>query len=124
MTKVHNLTQLAKAVGLSRQMLHRHVSAGRLTAEPGGGFDLEKAKAQLRANVKHKAGSTKQSSATPPAPQAGTAEPSTLSRAQLARELIRAQMDRLNLAKRQGEVVGIKEVQIQVGLMIVNARNR
>jgi hypothetical protein len=39
-------------------MIYRHEKHGKLTQEPSGGFDAEKAKAQFAANVKKKQGGT------------------------------------------------------------------
>jgi hypothetical protein len=115
-----NHTELAKALGISREMVHRHVKTGRLTPESGGGFDPDKAKAQLAANVKQKHGGSPRKS------DGGKGEPPkgpTLAKAQLAHELVKVKKASLEVGQLEGTLVNLEEVSRGWAGKITEARN-
>jgi hypothetical protein len=95
--------QLAPVLGISREMIYRHEKNGKLTQEPGGGFDAEKAKAQFAANVKKKQGGTPRRAEAAEANRLGPRSAGGITRRNSQREPVSDDPNRPSLAKAQLE---------------------
>src|SRR5713226_3625452 len=119
-----NRTELAKALGISRQMLNRHQKAGRLTPEPDGSFDLEKVKVQLAANVKKQRSGSRRKSLSMMADPVAAAQDPTLAKAPLAHELARAKKAELLVGQLEGTLRDARQAELAWSGHIAEARNR
>jgi hypothetical protein len=117
-----NHTELAKALGISREMVHRHVKAGRLSQESGGGFDADKARAQLSANVRKKNGGSPRKS-EPTVREARESGGPNLAKAQLAHELVRVRKASLELGQLEATLGDMAEAGAKWQAVIVTVRN-
>jgi hypothetical protein len=119
-----NRTELAEALGLSRQMLNRHQKAGRIKPEPDGTFDLEKIKAQLAANVKKQQSGSRRKPFSVMADPVVSSEAGTLAEAQLAHEKARAKKAQLLVGQLEEKLIDSRQAELAWSGHIAEARNR
>lgn len=127
--------EAAKKLGLTHPALLKAAKTGRITREKDGSYDVETVRRQLAENsnaLKRRTKKRQPVTGPPIASEAVTipiteeGEPSTsnrtLAEAQRRREWIRVQKDELELARKQGELAPIGEINAFVAGMIIRAR--
>jgi hypothetical protein len=113
---VKSIRALATQLGVTHTLLNRYHAEGRFSAEPGGGYDVEKVRAAL---AQHADISQPRQAGRHPAPAAGATEElggagsayDIFNRARAAKELAIAKERQLNLRKRQGELLETEDVE-------------
>ena len=115
-------SEVAKALGVTRQAVNKRAKKGSITREPDGTFDLEKVRAQWNKNADYhqQARSVQQKGERQPE---DTSE-SSLHEAQRTNEWLKVHQRQLDVQERQGELVRADEVERVWGEIMVNVRNR
>jgi hypothetical protein len=123
---VPSIRKLGPLLGMSHTALNKHLKAGKFAAEPGGGFDVEKACAALKRNADFhqpsQAKGTRVEVEAEPQPHGGwlkrehLVEPDdpirgAFNKARAHRETTRAKQAELDLKERTGEVLDATEVE-------------
>jgi len=118
---VPSIRKLSEVIGLSHTALNKHFAKGKFQAEPGGGYDIAKVRAALVRNAdmsqpiqaKAKIGPPVQSrdSKNPEEFAPGGSPHDAFNRARAAKEIAIAREKRLDLRKREGELLEAEDVE-------------
>ncbi|MEP6962558.1 MAG: hypothetical protein ABI995_10790 [Acidobacteriota bacterium] len=128
------LRAAAKQLGISHVALKKAADTGRVTRGADGSFDVDQCRAEIAAKShpgKQRAARSQQkqpstlpeTSADPPAKPAGPDESLSYNQLVEARERLKLERDRLDLAKRKGELVEKDAVNAYIAGMILKARD-
>jgi len=125
---VKSIRQLAPFVGKSFSMLSRDYRKGKFREEPGGGFDVDKAKAALARNADpaqppRRPAAGRDAAIADEIGMSGTAY-EIFNRARAASALTVAKERQLNLKKRQGELLEEADVRQTWAATLVRFENR
>ena len=121
-----NTTQIAAALGISRQRVNQLAAKGKIAREAGGGWNLEKVRSALAKNLdmhqKPRSISRQEQQEPPershdqPAPAARRSDedkPITLTQAQIKNELAKASKTEFEVGKLRGILVDAEEVETE-----------